>query len=186
LALAGFLTDLNAAAGGPQHGVQLWTITVAPSPRLETDKVGVSDEAVVFDQLPWLGPELAKLEVGELPSDLLFVEPVHMAVKSWKAACSALRIAAHRYQPRHAGASADTLARTRSTEEIKARGTWSSAATLRRYAKPGVPQRCLHRLPVEPRTFGVGSMQNWELVVCEGLPVTIPELWHLPVVSVVL
>ena len=177
--------DLNAPAGGPQQGVQLWTITVAPSHRLETDKVGVSDEAVVLDQLPWLGPELAKLKVGKLPSDLLFAEPVHLAVKNWKAACSALRIEAHRYQLRHAGASADTLARTRSTGEIMARGRWSSAASLRRYAKPGVLQRCLHRLPAELRTFGAWSVQNLQQVVCEGVPVVLPELQHLPVVSVV-
>ncbi len=43
--------DLAPPAGGPQQGVQLWTLTVAPQSRGEVSKIGTMDDTVILDTL---------------------------------------------------------------------------------------------------------------------------------------
>ncbi len=149
---------------------------VAPSHRLETSKVGTSDEAAVLD---W-----RRLKLGKGGTEPLFSVKADVAVSEWWAACLRLMVDSHRYQLRRAGASADMLARSRSAGENMARGRWSTVVSLRRYAQPGVYQRHLRRLPAETRAFGERSCQHLKQVVTEGLAVVVPVLQHLPVVGV--
>ncbi len=108
--------DLSAPVGGRQRGVQSWTLTIAPSEWGETSKVGISDDTdtITLDEPPWLGPLLASMCQGCGAREPLLPVTCAEAMAQWTRACEVLRIKAHRYQLRHAGAFNDTLSKTRS------------------------------------------------------------------------
>ena len=58
------------------------------------------------------------------------------------------------YSLRHGGASADALRRTRSIEEIKKRGRWTSDASVRRYEKAALAMREERRAGEEALAYG--------------------------------
>ncbi len=176
---------LSPPAGGPQSGVQHWTVTTAPEHRLEVSKAGISDDSIILDSTPWLGPMLAELGAGRDAEDFLLKRSESRAVKAWDRACAAIRVRAHRYQLRRSGASSDTLDRRRSAAEVMSRGRWATPKSVRRYAKPGVLQRALHGLHPEVRELGKWSVVNLEAVLNRSVAAVVPDLAHLAVVSVV-
>ena len=162
-----------------------WTLTIAPADRDEVAKTGVSDETVIVDSPAWLAPALGVLRARRAAQDMLFDINDKKMKKVWEAACARLRIRADRYQLRHSGASSDSLSRSRTPEEVMARGRWTTLKSVKRYAKGGALQKMLSRLPREVRHFCQEAEANLEDLLTGRRKPLVPAFDHLPVVNVV-
>lgn len=104
---------------------------------------------------------------------------------AWCEACADLRISADRYQLRHSGASADTLARSRTPLEVMARGRWRTLKSVQRYAKSGALQKAVARLPSKVRRFAQWCQENQEGTVMGEIIVERPSFSGLPLTNLI-
>jgi len=145
--------DVGLPLGGNQPGLELVSVTIAPSERLKLSKTQTFDDTIMVDEPPWLGKLIARMAQSGSPEQPLFDITAGQFDKAWKESCDLLRIKAHKYQLRHTGPSADLLAKRRDRQEVGERGRWQTNKTRQRYAKAGGVQRAWRRLP--------GVLRNW-------------------------
>mmetsp|Transcript_40163 Transcript_40163/g.127065 ORF Transcript_40163/g.127065 Transcript_40163/m.127065 type:complete len:99 (+) Transcript_40163:1-297(+) len=96
-----------------------------------------------------------------------------------------LRVKAHRYQLRHAGASSDMLARRRTVGEIMARGRWAALKSVRRYAKGGSVQKAVERLAPGVRLFCQQMERDLPRILKGEIGVVVPDFSALPEANIV-
>ena len=150
----------------PQHR---WCLNLHPQEGETSSKTGTWDETVELcdtEDWEWLEPLLtagwssqvrrarAQHEAGRLETPLLGVEQRRWALLV-AAAARRLGVPAdqvvHLYRLRHGGASHDAASRSRSLTEVRKRGSWRSAASVARYAKPGRVNEQISKLPAPVR-----------------------------------
>ena len=142
------------------------SVILCPFEDLEPSKTLTYDDTISCGHPPWLGRLLVALKKGRPRGALLFGLKAEAVLPAWEAAWKALRLPRiELYQLRHAGASADLLARRRREAEVQARGRWRTAASLRRYAKPGQVQRFLSERDLDIQGYASWSFNNLEQVL---------------------
>eukprot|EP00971_Amphidinium_carterae_P339743 6477718-Amphidinium_carterae.2 len=114
------------------------------------DKVGVFDNTLVLNKgwEPALGRRLLEMVRGHSPSQKVFTFSMMEATAALRECCQRLGLDAEEislYQLRHGGAAEDLMT-TRSFEEVKARGRWSSSDSVKRYTKTGKLQKLVSEL----------------------------------------
>ena len=162
------VADLRGPSGGLQEGLEFWTLTVAPRELAVASKTQTFDDTVVMDKPVWLGPMLGHFIAGRPLPDPLFPLSEDETVDFWKEALVDLLMVAPLpvlYQLRHAGVTADLLAKFRSPIEAQARGRWATTVCLRRYVKPGVVQKALAKLHPATRSYARAAFKNLELLL---------------------
>ena len=133
--------DLLPPVPGARRGLCHWSLVVAPAHRGETTKTLASDDTIILDALPFLGPLLADLCQNQRPLDLLFRHEQALFMQQWDFLIAGMKLPrTNLYQLRHGGAAHDYLTKKRPLLEVMARGRWSSTSTLLRYAKAGKDQ----------------------------------------------
>lgn len=114
-----------------------YCLNLHPSERLETSKVGLSDESVALDSqtIPWLGLAL-KGQLTKNHKDFMFDLTYRDLRGIWERALTSIGLKTSHavlYQLRHSGPSHDRLIKSRSLLEVKKRGRWSSDSSVKRY-----------------------------------------------------
>ena len=127
-------------------------INLHPRSQNRMSKTGYWDESILMDtasDTAWLHPFFEALVEGDnsLPlwpfSHTEFVCRFRQAVNS----LGLMKLQCCLYSLRHSGASQDWLTQVRSLPKLKARGRWTSGASLRRYQKAAQAQQQLALMP---------------------------------------
>jgi integrase len=154
-------------AAHPFHSLNLH-----PSDRLESSKVGLSDETILLDSslMPWLG-DLLTTRLQGVPNALMFHMTYQDLKNVWMSTLKEIGLPqdhAVLYQLRHSGPSYDRLTKSRSLQDVKKRGRWSADSSVRRYEAHArlaqefqrlpkkIQQKCyqaLKQLPVKVQSF---------------------------------
>ena len=162
-------------AGGPQVGLQAWSITVCPEEDQRTSKTGATDDTILLDQPHWIGPLLQPLTRGRPLNERLFGMTLPQFTRQFHEGCRALKLNAHPYQLRHSGASSDLIANRRSPQEAASRGRWRTLRSLQRYTKTGGLQRALHRIAPPIRRFCQESLERLEQILNGQVVPVLPD-----------
>ena len=153
--------DILPPSQGRAALLREWSVFLRPEEREEPTKTGTFDETIYIDHPPGLGEALGAYKSQFAPAMTLFPFHDSLVATAWRAAVEAAGAPkAVLYQLRHAGASADLLARRRSMLVIQSRGRWKSAHNCRRYSKSGQVQRSLAGLSARQMAFGSAALKN--------------------------
>jgi len=172
-------------AGGPQLGLQVWTITICPEEDQRSSKTGTTDDTVLLDHPPWLGPLLQQLVDGQPRNRRLLGLTLDQFNRQFRMGCRALMLNAHPYQLRHTGASSDLIANRRTPTEVAARGRWRTLRSLQRYTKTGGLQRALHRIAPPVRIFCQESLERLQPLLMGTYLPDLPDFSACPEANVV-
>ena len=158
---------IAGAGAGHQH----WALTLHPFELHGASKTQEFDESILLDrpEAVFLGPLLHRLALAgrmELPLFSLTQAEFGRAFRAVSEKLGLLALGtATPYQLRHAGASWDFAAGTRTLAEVQRRGRWRAAASVRRYEKGGRISEQLNKLPAAVRIHAVKCSESIASVV---------------------
>lgn len=163
--------DLNPPAGGPGSGLEFWSITIAPSARLEASKTQTWDDCVIARD-PFMSSVLAALKSNAAsPKAPVFPSEPKIMQQQWKYLRQILQEPkAVMYQLRHGGASEALLKDPKSGLQVQAELRHKTATSMRRYGKPGQIQQVLAAKHVLVREFCQTAVQNMDQIVENRFP----------------
>ena len=155
----------------PASDLPRWAVVIASSERDEVSKTQVSDDTLLLDWPPWLGPQLAELKKKRDPKEYLFTVNPAVVRQVWYDVWKALgQTDVVLYQLRHGGASTDVLTKRRPMTEAACRGRWSSLSSLQRYCKQGKLQRLTTQLTPHHLKFARWCEANIDQLFLQKLP----------------
>ena len=132
---------------------KLWGIIFGNSVHHEQTKTGTQDDTVFLDSLHDFAPAVAKLVYNSCRQHSGFLFPgctLGHYESSMRQVVKHLGLAKFALTPhavRHSGPSQDFLNKSRTADEIQARGRWKSLRSIQRYRKPGQMVAKMNRIP---------------------------------------
>ena len=121
----------------------------------EQTKTGTQDDTVFLDSTHDFAPVVMKLvfHACRSPHDPLFPDcTLALYESTMRSVLQQLGLGLFQLTPhavRHSGPSVDFLNKTRTAEEIMARGRWASIKSIQRYRKPGQMLAKMNRIPAK-------------------------------------
>ena len=165
------------AGAGHRH----WALTLHPFELSKPSKTQEFDESVLLDRpdRTYLGPLLYGWGLHRGLDQSLFALWQHEFSDAFRRACDSLNLRClgcpTPHQLRHAGASWDFAANTRTLCEIQRRGRWRATASVRRYERGGRVTEQLNRLPPPLRAHAIACAGViTDVVCCRRLPLAGP------------
>ena len=163
----------------PMSGISdRWCLNLNPAEEGHTSKTGVSDEALIWDDLEvtWMGPVFQALrETGELDSEVWdftypdFTRTFRHGVKELKLPHMVP------YQVRHSAPSWERLHNRRSRSGVGKKGRWKAQSSLDRYEKSAMVTQVYRRIPADQRAFYESCARELKGVMLRTrLPVPLP------------
>ena len=132
---------------------KLWGIIFGNSVHHEKTKAGTQDDTVFLDSLHDFAPAVAKLVYNSCRQHCGLLFPgctLGHYESSMRQVVKHLGLAKFALTPhavRHSGPSQDFLNKSRTADEIQARGRWKSLRSIQRYRKPGQMVAKMNRIP---------------------------------------
>ena len=156
-------------------------LILAPIELGRPGKTGNWEEAVMVDRHPSLQAALRYLAAARPPHERLWPFPpgsLQALLAETAADLHMTELSVSLYSLRHGGASMDTLEKTRSFAEIKARGRWHADSSLRRYAKASKLVDVMGRLPQQVLANGNLLSQQLDHVLAAHAPLPSWPFFH--------
>jgi hypothetical protein len=158
LKVASLLPPVCGASGT----MAAWSLTVFSYENGRPSKTGHFNDSIVLDSptRSFLGPLLARLQVGRLPSAPLFTFSYEEWARLAKAAVALAALEPLKpvlYQLRHSGPSNDVAQGARTLLQVKVRGRWASDSSVRRYEKHSQLSKQWSVLGKRAQTFATAS-----------------------------
>jgi len=148
------------------NGYRFWSVLVRPDELGVPGKTGEFDETVCLDvpELHWLDPHLRYLKTLAPEQGPLWRFDYNALLKAFHSAAAEAgvgHLSPTLYSMRHGGASHDRMINRRPLDEVRKRGRWQTARSVRRYEKHG-------RLSLHVQLLGQGTLTSlledeWQL-----------------------
>ena len=168
--------DLVRPSRPSDSSLRCASLILLPIERQHLSKTNTFNDTVLLDHPVWLGDVLLALATGRPAHSLLFDLKGPVVVTVWKEVVRRVGLPSTTvlYQLRHAGASGDLLSRRWKEAEIQSGGRLSTAASLRRYAKPGQVQKFLLQQSLATQGYAQWCFDKWEGLVKGSVPARAP------------
>lgn len=137
----------------PVGRCKLWGVIFGNSEHDEHTKTGTQDDTVFLDSIHDFAPAVMKLvfQASRSPNEPLFPDcTLALYESTMRTVMQRLKLGQFQLTPhavRHSGPSVDFLNKTRTADEIMARGRWRSLKSIQRYRKPGQMLAKMNRIP---------------------------------------
>ena len=149
---------------------KFWGIIFGNSGYHERTKTGAQDDTVLLDSFNGFAPKVMKMVFDQCRCDSDFLFPnitlaaYETAMKIAKQKAGLQNFAFTPHSVRHSGPSIDFLQRSRSPEEIMARGRWATLKSIQRYRKPG---QMLAKMAKIPQAIWSRAEKSLPVVLCQ-------------------
>ena len=159
---------------GPTRSHPHLALNLHPEERLETSKMGLSNESILLDSpvMPFLNFGLKKLAQHRLGRFLFNLDYCQLR-NIWEASMKDIGLPKNHsvlYQLRHSGPSHDRLHNLRSALAVKMRGRWQSDSSVKRYEAHARLHQQFQQLPSQLQEKCLSAVTRLERLVLRFSP----------------